>query len=670
MHLDPVTLEILGNKMTATAEEMGITLQRTGRTLYVKETADFGTALATPDGAFFAYPHGIGVCGFVDLNCGPAVRAVPDLEPGDVIATNHPYESGGLATHTPDLHLIKPYFHDGKIVAYGWTFVHVADMGGRVPSSISPSSTELYQEGLLIPPIRLMRRGAYVPEVIALLRANCRTPEDNVGDLKAMLSALAVGERRVAEMIAQYGIDDFMAGQRDILDYARQKARAVLRTIPDGDYDFWDYMDDDSATGVPLRLRVNMSVRDGQVALDFSDSDPQTASPFNIPSLGTRHAWLTLRLAAFVYTHDKTVPLNAGLFADIKVKTRQGSVVDPAFPAPVGIRHATAVRVYETVNGALAAALPEVMPACNGGVLIPVVLAEHDDATGGRNVIVVEPMVGGMGARHGHDGVDGRDSSIANLGNNPIESVEASAAAVVRAYALRPDSGGPGRWRGGVGLALTFEVLKDGGLVLGRGMERFRFAPWGMAGGQPGRKARTILNQGRKDERELGRIDVVEVRAGDTVTVLTPGGGGYGNPFDREPAAVLRDVRLGLVNPDAAEADYGVRIRDGAVDAATTEQLRHGRATPRAAREFVYGPEREHWERLFDDATMHRINDHLMGLPISGRTARRRAIFEAVVPGLAADVSITDLIDGSGDATARLDDLLQNEDTSAMTGAQ
>lgn len=658
MQLDPVTLEILGNKMTATTEEMGITLQRTGRTLYVKETADFGTALATPEGKFFAYPHGIGVCGFVDLDCGPATRAVPDLEPGDVIATNHPYESGGLATHLPDLHLIKPYFHDGRIVAYGWTFVHVADMGGRVPSSISPSNTEVYQEGLLIPPLRLLRRGAFVPEVIAMLRANCRTPDDNIGDLKAMLSALAVGERRVDEMIAHYGVDGFLAGQRDIIDYARRKARAVLRKIPDGDYDFWDYMDDDSGAGAPLRLRVRLSARDGQVELDFDGTDLQTASPFNIPSLGTRHAWLTLRLAAFIYTHDKTVPLNAGLFEDIEVRTRRGSVVDPEFPAPVGIRHATAVRVYETVNGALAAALPDVMPACNGGVLIPVVLAENRETTGGRNVIVVEPMVGGMGARHGHDGVDGRDSSIANLGNNPIESVEASAAVVVREYALRPDSGGPGRWRGGVGLSLTFEVLADGGLVLGRGMERFRFAPWGIAGGQPGRKARTILNRGRKDERELGRIDVVEVRAGDTVTVLTPGGGGYGNPLCREPAAVLRDVRLGLVSPRSAETVYGVSIRGDAVDLQATEGFRQARRGSVDEAGFVYGPDRQRWERIFDDEIMRALNDHLLALPAPQRAARRREIFEAVLPDLTPGADVGSLIDRAGDAKSRLRDLL------------
>jgi N-methylhydantoinase B len=627
MRLDPVTLEILGNKMTAATEEMGITLQRTGRTLYVKETADFGTALAGLDGKFFAYPHAIGVSGFIDLDCGPAVRAVPDLEPGDVIATNHPYDSGGLATHTPDLHLIKPYFDGDEIVAYGWTFVPVSDMGGRVPSSISPSSTELFHEGLLIPPLKLMRRGDYVPEVLTLLRANVRTPEDNVGDLKAMLAALAVGERRVGEMVEQYGRDTFLDAQHDVIEYARRKARAVLRTIPDGVYDFWDYMDDDPATGVPLRLRVSMTLAEGRVALDFTGTDPQTASPYNVPAGGRRHAWLTLRLAAFIYSHDSSVPLNAGLFEDIAVQAPQETLVSPRFPAPVGIRHATSVRVYETLNGALARALPEVMPACNGGVLVPLVLAEYDQRTGARNVLVVEPMVGGMGARLGHDGVDGRDSSIANLGNNPIETVEASAAAVVHRYALRADSGGPGKWRGGVGLELTFEVLKDGGLILGRGMERFRFAPWGMAGGRPGKRARTVLNRGRPDERQLGRIDVVEVTAGDTVTVLTPGGGGYGNPLERDPEKALADVALGLIGVEAAAADYGVVIDGGKIDPGATVERRRDMAGGPAFGPFDYGPTRRAWEETFDDGALNAIAARLLDLPTPLRDAERRRLF-------------------------------------------
>src|SRR4051812_16483030 len=234
MRLDPITLEILNNKVSSVAEEAGFTVQRTGRTLYVKETADFATALATLDGRFFAYPNAIGVSGFIDLDCGPTIRAVKDLKPGDVIITNHPYQSEGLVTHIPDLHLVVPYFYDGQLVCFGWSFLHSSDMGGRVPGSISPSNSEIYQEGLLIPPIKLCIEGRMNEDLISLIRTNCRTPDDNIGDLQAMLAAHKVAERRVSELIEQHGLDTFMQAQDDLIRYAAIKAREVLRRLPDG----------------------------------------------------------------------------------------------------------------------------------------------------------------------------------------------------------------------------------------------------------------------------------------------------------------------------------------------------------------------------------------------------------------------------------------------------
>src|SRR5580698_3172447 len=211
MTLDPITLEILGNKLAAATEEMCVTLQRIGRTLYVKETADFCCALAGLDGRFFAYPRSIGVSGFVGLDCRPAIEAVGDLQPGDVILTNDPYRSLGLATHLPDLHVIAPYFHDGRVVAYGWAFLHCSDVGGRVPSSISPTNNEIFQEGLQIPPVKLVRGGVMNADVELLFRANARTPDANMGDIQAMLAALRMGVQRTARIIAQHGVETFLA---------------------------------------------------------------------------------------------------------------------------------------------------------------------------------------------------------------------------------------------------------------------------------------------------------------------------------------------------------------------------------------------------------------------------------------------------------------------------
>lgn len=653
MRTDPVLLEILGNKAAATAEEMGFTLQRTGRTLYVKETADFGTALVKPDGKFFAYPNAIGVSGFIDLDCGPTIRGAGALEPGDVVITNHPFASEGLATHTPDVHLVQPYFHGGRIACYGWSFVHVSDVGGAVPSSISPRNRELFQEGFLIPPMKLMRRGEMNPDFVTLFRANCRTPDANLGDIKAMLAALEVGRRRVEEMIAQHGSDAFAAVQDDLVTYTANRARAVLRKIPDGTYTFWDYLDDDLATNIPLRIRVALTARDGEIELDFTGTDPQVAAAYNIPTMGRRHPWLTLRIVAFVCTNDPTIPLNEGVFRHVTVKAPTGTIVNPEFPAATGVRHATAIRVNDVLNGALAQAVPALMPAGAGGVVVPVVLAEPTTAGGRRNVVVIEPMVGGMGARQGHDGVDGRDSGISNLSNNPLETVEADAAIEAIDYSLRPDSGGPGQWRGGVGLCLRFRVRKDGASILGRGMERFRFQPYGLAGGRPGQCARTILNEGLPSERDLGKIDMVELKAGDTVTVMTPGGGGFGDPFARDEEAVRADVRRGLVSAEAAERYYGVLIRDGAIDAPATRAKRsaRGSAPAGAARSVDFGPQRAAWESVMPDGRANALAAALMALPGSMRQQARAEIIGRAMPELATRG--TSLADATRDGTAR-----------------
>ncbi len=634
MRTDPIILEIMNNKVTSITEEAGFTIKRIGHTLYVKETSDFGTALANLDGKFFAYPNATGVSGFVDLDCGPTIRAVPDLAPGDIIITNHPYLSEGLATHTPDFQLVVPYFHEGRLVCYGWSFLHSTDVSGKVPGSISPSSTELFQEGVLIPPMKLCIRGEFNRDVLAILRANSRTPDANLGDIKAMIAAHTIAQRRIGEVIQQHGLDVFMQCQSDLIEYAAIKAREVLKKFPDGVYEFWDWLDDDLITQIPLRIRLKMTVADGLVHLDFTGTDPQTLAAFNIPTGGKRHAWLTLRLMAFICTYDKTIPLNSGVFQNITVNVPKGSILNPEFPASVGVRHATALRVNDVLAGVLHQAAPELVPACVGGVVVPVVLAEPPASGGKRNVLVVQSMIGGMGGRFGLDGVDGRGSGLSNMSNNPLETVEANAAVVMRRYMLRPDSGGPGRWRGGAGLALTFEVLRDGCSVLGRGMERFRFRPWGVAGGQPGAGAGTIVNLGRPDERSLGKIDMVRLRKGDTFTVLTPGGGGYGDAFEREPEAVLQDVTRDIVTAEAARRDYGVVIENDRIDAAATERLRAGH--PRKAENVGFGfdPERLAWDRVCDDVTMNDMIAKLAALPATERGEARRQLFLDVFPEL------------------------------------
>lgn len=657
MTTDPVFTEIFFHKVTAITEEMAITLQRTARTTYVKEAGDYGCALATPEGRFFAYPKVLGVSGFLDSNVAPALAHIPDLEPGDVVITNHPYASEGLASHMPDLHLIRPIFADGRIVAHAWDFIHSADIGGGVPSSISPRFSDLFQEGFQIPPVKLVKGGRMNEDFLTLYRANCRVPEVNMGDIKAMLAALLVGERRVLELVAQLGAEGFLAAQRDLVAYAAEKARAVQRLIPDGTWEFWDLLDDDYVSKVPVRVRCRMTAKDGAVHLDFTGSDPQVAAAYNIPTGGKRHPWLTLKLMHFVFSHDRTIPINHGMFEHVTVEAPAGTIVNPEPPAAVGIRSATAIRLNEAIVGALTRARPGLMPAPSGGIMIPSVLVEQDPRTGRRNVMVLQSLVGGTGGREGADGVDGRDSSLANQRNTPIEKTEEEAAAIITEYALRPDSGGAGRWRGGTGVVFSVRIAREGSAVLGRGMERFVFRPWGIAGGKPGLPARVVVNLGLEGERELGKLDVFHPRPGDVVTIMTPGGGGFGDPLERPAEAVLEDVLDGHVSIEAARRDYGVVIAGEVVDVAATEAARAAIAAARGKLPaFSFGPERDAWEAVFDDASMSRLNALLMRIGTHARAERRRAIFEAVIPDLprAGAAPLDRLIGDIAAARARL----------------
>ncbi|MBO1031500.1 hydantoinase B/oxoprolinase family protein [Tessaracoccus sp. SD287] len=648
-------LQIIGAKLAALTEEMCLTLQRTSRSLYVKETADFACAIADRDGTFIAYPNAMGVSGFVGLNLATAIARVHDrdpLQPGDVIVTNDPFTTGGLSTHLPDIQMIEPYFVDGEIVAYGWAFVHISDIGGRVPSSVSPFNTSIFAEGLQIPPVKYVRGGQVVADINELLQRNTRTPDANEGDFQAMLGALATGRRRIGELAAREGTDAFLEASTYLLDRSAAKSRAALRSLGNGSYRAVDYLDSDAFSRAPVRISITVTLDDGHLSVDFAGTDPQVEAALNIASFGTTHAWLTTRILGLVMTLDPTMPLNGGLMRPVTLVAPQGSIVHADYPAATGVRHATASRVNDVLSAALIQVAPETLPAASSGLVVPVVVAE---TRGDRDhVQVVEPMVGGTGARLGADGVDGRDSGISNLANNPVETVESEVCVRVLRYALRPDSGGPGRWRGGTGLALTFEALRPCSL-LARGMERVSFRPWGYAGGQPGLPTRMVINEGTDREQRPSIVDIIALQPGDTVTLLTSGAGGYGHPFERDITAVREDVARGKVSVEAAARDYGVVITgDGSVDLAATEERRL--APTCGAGET--GPERERFDRVFETPTWDRMVERLFAGPVVGRNARKVQIIEQVLDGLPAGFPRTEASTTKLQTAARLFDAL------------
>ncbi|MCW5720993.1 MAG: hydantoinase B/oxoprolinase family protein [Devosia sp.] len=640
MALDAVELEIVSRKLSAITDEMYFAIQRASRSAYVKEAADFATAILDLDGNVFAYPPSASFAFLVDCNYRTTIEAVPDVEPGDVIITNDPYRSAGLATHLPDINLIRPLFSQGKLVAYAWSFVHCADIGGAVPSSMSPALTEIFQEGLRIPPMKLFRKGAPNNDVFDLIRSNSRVPDITLADLRAMAGALALGEARLSEFIEQIGEAAYLDHVKSVQDYAELRARDILRKIPDGAYEFWDYMDDDMVSRVPVRVRVKVSVTDGHVQLDLTGTDPQVKTSYNVPSAGQRMYWLTFRLTGFITTQAPDIPKNAGIYRNISVINPPGTVLNAEFPDAVNLRASAPYRLFDSINGALIKAVPDLMPAATGGTMVPFAFAETME-DGSRKVEVVQPMKAGMGAMRGRDGVDARDNSLNNMRNHPLETVEGHSALVVTEYDIRPDSGGPGQWRGGVGQMITVRSTTDSGVIVARGMERLRFPPFGIFGGRPGATLISIFNRGRPDERLIAKIHELHMAKGDTLTLMMPGGGGYGDPFARDEALVLADVVDGFVSSQAARTDYGVVIRDGVVDAAETQKLR---AAPRAApkSDFDFGQFRDLWEAVFDDPAMLELNQRLFKLRKSSRHAIRRKIFERVVPEL-ADPAAVDL---------------------------
>jgi N-methylhydantoinase B len=629
---DKVTLEILKSFFVAVAEGMGHTLERTSHTTFIKETADFVTAVATPQGEFFSYPRTIGVTSFLGLNMRTALEAAGPLEPDDVVITNDPFSTDGLATHLPDIHLFKPVFVENEQLCVAWCFIHCSDVGGLVPASISPDAYDVYQEGFRIPPRRLYRRGVLDREFLDLFLANSRSPSQNAGDLRAMVAALNTGENRMLELARKFGVDVVRDGAADVLDWTEQRARALIAALPDGEYSFADYLDDDG-TGIPIRLAVKLTIHGDELELDYTGTDPQVEAAFNLPAFGERHPFLAQGIINYLLSEDPHMPLTGGLMRPVRTTAPKGSVVNPEFPAAVGVRYATVIRLYNVVLGALAQAVPDGVPAAGAGQGAMVVLSVPRADTGGRDVTVLQPMFGGGGATARGDGVSGNDSAAGFLRNTPIESMEAHIAVLAERYELMPDSAGAGLHRGGFGTRFDFRCLMPGSIVTARGMERTRFEPWGLAGGAASGQTRAILNPAG-DARELGRIGVLALGPGDVVSIRGTGGGGFGDPLDRDPEAVAADVRAGLLAACDAATDYGVLFDGESVDTeATAVRRTELRDTRPDLPRLDLGPSRTVYEELWTSDASTILAGLLLRLPHGLRSYAKREVHRLVAAG-------------------------------------
>jgi len=574
MSIDGVTLGILSHYFRAAAEAAGYTLERTAYTTFIKESNDFTTGLVTPRGEHFAYPAAIGAQSYVGIDFSPAIKSLEPWEEDDIGVANCPYLTKGMSTHLPDYHLMKPVFAEGKLIAFAWAFIHSSDMGGIVAGSILPSTYEMFQEGLRIPPKKLFRKGRVQEDVKDFLLANVRIPEKNWGDLNAVAAALGTAERRIQEAVRKWGLDTVEEGMEALIDYAEARARSIISRFPGREFVFQDYLEDDVVSDMPVRvkLRVTKEGEDG-LHFDFTGTDPQVGAAFNIASAG-RHPFLCGALFGYLRSIDPTIPVNAGLMRPVRITAPEGSVVNSVFPAPVGVRYAVTQLNYGIVQGIIAQALPKTVPAAGAGQATILAISLMEPESGKRHITVVQPMIGGSGGRDCGDGIDGCDFSLGSLANTPIESIENEVPIVIREYSVVPDSGGPGEHRGGMALRLDFQVFHPDTIVTARGMERFKFQPWGLYGGRAGAAGDCWLNPGDPREKHLGKINLLRLEAGDTFSVRSPGGGGYGNPLDRPPESVLEDVRDEVVTVRAAEREYGVVIADDSIDQGATEKLR------------------------------------------------------------------------------------------------
>jgi N-methylhydantoinase B len=624
------SLQILANYCAAAAEAMAYTLMRTAHSTFVKETEDFTCGLLTPEGKTFASPKTLGATWFVGLDYGPAIRLIDEYHEGDICITNDVY-SGFVATHTPDIHIWKPVFHDGKIVCFVAGHIHNTDMGGAVPASLSRTLTEIHQEGIRIPATKLMSRGKLDQRLLDILRLNVRAPEQNLGDLMAQIASVNTGERKVHEMIARFGAAGLREGMDALMDYAEAQARAIVRDIPDGDYHFDEYADEDSDGGYPLRISLTVRVRGEEIVLDFTGTDPQLQSSLNVPTGGReRHVLPTVGLVYVLYTLNPMLLLNSGIMRVCRCILPEGSMLNPRAPAAVGMRSLTCVTLMQVIFGAFSLALPDRVAASPAGGLA--IINVRTSTRDHRTVMAsIGPVGGGAGGGPALDGVEGSGANTCFLRNTPVEIIEAEVPIRMRRYGLAPDSSGPGKFRGGSATLMEFQVSGPNSMVTARNRDRSRFAAWGVRGGAAGSSSRFTRNPGRNDQQELANADLVRLEPGDVLRVQGPGGGGYGPPGERPVEQVLADVRGGFLSVISAREQYGVVIRGGEADPAETRTLREQMRAQGKDEHFDVGAGRRAYEAVMTPERYDELTRILNAVPVNWRFYLKHRILDALL---------------------------------------
>jgi N-methylhydantoinase B len=565
---DPFTQEVIKNSLVATGDEMFVALQRTSMSTIIYEVLDYATGLTDAQGQLITQGNG------VTLFLGTLSHAVQysrekfadKLEPGDIVITNDPYAGGG--THLSDVSLVMPIFHDGEIVAFAANKAHWTEVGGKDPGSWTTDATEVYQEGLQFPCVKLFERGEPIQSLVDLIAANVRLPDMTLGDMWACVAALRVGERRFQELCGRYGKDTVLASIEKLLDDGDRLTRAALGRLPRGTYEAEDMIDDDGIGNGPFPVRVKVTVDDDRFVCDFTGSHPQVPGPVN----SSYTALVSAVRAIYLAITNPSNPVNDGAFRSLETICPGGTIFSAERPAPVSTYWETMLYVADLIWRAMASHLPDRLPAGHFlSVCGTVVSGPHPDT--GELYLLVEPLAGGWGAGRSKDGERG----LVCIGDGetymiPVEVAETRYGIRVDQYTFHSEGGGAGRHRGGNGLVRDYRITSEEA-YLTTTFGRHKYLPWGADGGREGTPNYVqIIREDGRTER-FGKTARFRLRRGEVARLVTGTGGGWGDPQERPLQDVVKDVRGGYLTIEQAERDYGVAIDPETLEARLTAPI-------------------------------------------------------------------------------------------------
>ncbi len=592
--LDLISLEVIRNRLTVIADEMEVTLLRSSFSAIMKEALDGSAAIFDGTGNTIAQASAI------PIHLGSLIYAVrkvieiygTDMVEGDIFILNDPYQGG---THLPDINIICPVFHEGQRIAFTASIAHKQDIGGKTPGSTPPDATEIFAEGLIIPPLKLYKAGVRNDDILSIVASNVRLPEGVVGDIDAQVACSLIGRRRLLELATEFGAASLIEAFERLQDHAERITREVLSKAAPGPFRFVDYLDDNGIDAHErVKIAVELSFKDGGAVVDFTGTDPQAKGALNcVPSSTLAAVYYSIRAVCV-----PNAPANEGVHRVIHTIMPSGTIVNSVFPAPVAARTITVRRLISVMMGALAQAFPGRVPAACDGQSNYVYVGGTDPKLGRSYVAMLGvPTSGGMGGRSNKDGIDVIASDASNIVRYPIEAFETDTPFRVKYLKLWTDSAGAGRYRGGLGYHAEIELLRGQATMTHR-RDRHDFAPWGLEGGHAAPCCRTILHRKDSEGQPMPSKFITQIRAGDRIEIFTSGGGGYGDPLERPPYVVADDVRSGRISTDSARKDYGVVIADGKLAEQRTTEHRAKLRAERGEASWLFDRGADYAERL------------------------------------------------------------------------